>query len=415
MTTTVPGSVSRDERQQAGRTLSNRLTTIFVVALLFRLLIVVYVAKYSDALDRLHSFNEAVGIARALATQHAFATPFHDASGPTAWIAPVYPMLLAGIFTILGVETKASLVTAAALNSLFAALTAVVIHKIGSRQFGERIGAIAAWVWAVCPYLMLLVFLMWEAALSALLLSCAIYLTLRAELSSRKRDWIVCGLFWGLQALTSPAVLSVLPFWLLYLWGRTRRLLPSATIALTMIFVISPWCIRNQIELHDGLILRSNGWAEVYFANISNDSHPTKPTSEYQALGEMGFSRLMRQRVLNYITHNPSKFAADSARHFARFWIVPVKYWPYTTFLALGTLVGVLIAIGKYGARAVPLLGVLLLCPAIYYFCFTFARYRHPVEPTMFLFTALAVNETWTRLKRRELEPVGTERLVKDS
>lgn len=52
----------------------------FVVAFLFRALIVVYVAWQSDALDRLHSFNQAVGIARALAAQHAFATSFHDES-----------------------------------------------------------------------------------------------------------------------------------------------------------------------------------------------------------------------------------------------------------------------------------------------------------------------------------------------
>lgn len=75
----------------------------------------------SDAFDRLHSFNEAVGIARALAAQHAFATSFHDESATMAWIAPLYPVLLAGVFTILEMETKALLVPAAILNFLFAA------------------------------------------------------------------------------------------------------------------------------------------------------------------------------------------------------------------------------------------------------------------------------------------------------
>ena len=109
-----------------------------MVAFLFRALIVVYVAWQSDALDRLHSFNEALGIVRALAAQHAFATSFHDESATMAWIAPLCPLLLAGLFTSLEVETKAFLVPAAILNSRFAALTAGVIYKIGARQFGDR-------------------------------------------------------------------------------------------------------------------------------------------------------------------------------------------------------------------------------------------------------------------------------------
>jgi len=146
---------------------SGTLPRRFLVAFLFRALIVVYVAGQGGALDRLHSFNEAVGIARALAAQHAFATSFHDESGPMAWIAPVYPVLLAGP-TIFEVETKALLVAAAILNSLCAALTAGVIYKIGARQFGDGVGLWAALGWALCRYV--LVGLLWEATLSALIL-----------------------------------------------------------------------------------------------------------------------------------------------------------------------------------------------------------------------------------------------------
>ena len=96
------------------------------------------------------------------------ATSFHDESGPMAWIAPVYPVLLAGPFTIFEVETKALLVAAAILNSLCAAMTARVIYKIGARQFGDRVGLWAALAWALCRYVV--VGLLWEAPLSALIL-----------------------------------------------------------------------------------------------------------------------------------------------------------------------------------------------------------------------------------------------------
>jgi hypothetical protein len=65
-------------------------------------------------------------------------------------------------------------------------------------------------------------------------------------------------------------------------------------------------------------------------------------------------------------------------------------------------MAGLVVAMRRYGERSVALAGVLLLCPAIYYFCFTFARYRHPLEPVMFLFTAVAAIELWTCIQRRE-------------
>jgi hypothetical protein len=107
------------------------------------------------------------------------------------WLgAPVYPVLLAGLFTILEVETKAFLVAAAILNSL-SAVTAGVIYKIGARQFGDRVGLWAAWGWALYPYVVLLVGLLWEATLSALILCCAIYRTLKTGSSESRGDWML--------------------------------------------------------------------------------------------------------------------------------------------------------------------------------------------------------------------------------
>ena len=59
------GSSRGTEAARVGE--SGTLPRRFVVAFLFRALIVVYVACHSGALDCLHSFNEAVGFARALA------------------------------------------------------------------------------------------------------------------------------------------------------------------------------------------------------------------------------------------------------------------------------------------------------------------------------------------------------------
>src|SRR5258708_35369788 len=67
-------------------------------------------------------------IARAIALGHGFSDPFHGATGPTAWIAPLYPYLLAAVFKISGVYSAASAWVALAGNSIFSALPCATIY-----------------------------------------------------------------------------------------------------------------------------------------------------------------------------------------------------------------------------------------------------------------------------------------------
>src|SRR5258706_13840042 len=81
--------------------------------------------------------NEPSGIAGAIVQGQGFSSAFHDASGPTAWLAPVYPTLLACIFRSYGIKTVASAVVAILLNVILASLTAAVLGQLGREQFSE--------------------------------------------------------------------------------------------------------------------------------------------------------------------------------------------------------------------------------------------------------------------------------------
>src|SRR5579859_1026135 len=65
--------------------------------------------------------NEAGNIANALAQGRGFGDVFRKPTGPTAWLAPVYPSLLAAIFRGTGPFTYASFLAAALLNCVFSA------------------------------------------------------------------------------------------------------------------------------------------------------------------------------------------------------------------------------------------------------------------------------------------------------
>ena len=53
--------------------------------------------------DHLQFGWEMGRIARALSTGFGYADPFTGHSGPTAWVPPLYPLLLAGVFKLFAV------------------------------------------------------------------------------------------------------------------------------------------------------------------------------------------------------------------------------------------------------------------------------------------------------------------------
>jgi hypothetical protein len=80
-----------------------RAASIFGAGLVFRLIFIVYLAHVKPSMLS-WGINEAGGIARWIVTNHSFSSPFHDAHGPTAWLGPIYPVIVAGLFLVFGVH-----------------------------------------------------------------------------------------------------------------------------------------------------------------------------------------------------------------------------------------------------------------------------------------------------------------------
>src|SRR5580692_10070003 len=75
--------------------------------------------------------QETGNIAMAFATGKGFSSPMRRDTGPTAWLTPVYPLIVAGIFCVFGVFTLHAFYAAAALNILFSAATCVPMYLAG--------------------------------------------------------------------------------------------------------------------------------------------------------------------------------------------------------------------------------------------------------------------------------------------
>jgi hypothetical protein len=374
---------------------------IFLVAFILR----IGVAGIFVAHNQLSwGVNEPAGIAQAIVQGRGFSSAFHDASGPTAWLAPAYPTLLACIFRFFGIKTSASAVVAILLNVIFSSLTAVVLVKLGREQFGETAGIIAGWAWAMAPPLLFIPWLLWETCLSGLVLAFGFMTTLRLDEASRTRAWASCGAVWSFAALLNPAILAPLAALAVDAGVHSRRWKGPALMILVCVLGILPWTARNYRAFGRMVPIRSNFWPEAYFGNVDFSLHPTGNTMLYQREGEMLFARDLRMRTIGFVGSNPGVFARLTGERMVAFWMRPGQLQPYPFALFLMTIAGVVQA-WRRRKRWAAFTAVLVLYPVIYYITYAFARYRHPIEPLMYALAAYLVGDLLASQRANAAEP----------
>jgi 4-amino-4-deoxy-L-arabinose transferase-like glycosyltransferase len=363
------------------------LHRIFWTGFLVRVLYVTLAHTYRIrvAEDHFQFGWEAGRIARALLTGYGYSDPFANAflahTGPTAWLPPVYPLLLAGIFRLFGVYTHASAWVLFTLQSAFSAATALATYRIAARCFSRRVALWSAWIWALYPAAMqYAVRWPWETTISTALFSFVLALSLRMRgveesgqwsVVSGKRegkegktlktdslttyhlplttDWLYFGFLWGLIALSNSTLLIFLPvcaLWIL-LPNLTPRSSPGAPSlrskggilhllagpilsALVFLALIAPWTLRNQRVFHAFIPLRGNFGAELFMGNGPGSNgllmeyyHPFQDAQQlrdYATLGEVRYVARQSAAARAFIAAHPAHFAADVARRTYFFW-----------------------------------------------------------------------------------------------
>src|SRR5271168_374209 len=377
---------------------------------------------------------ESGNIAHSLATGHGFSSPFRVDTGPTAWMTPLFPLLLAGIFRIFGAYTFHAWAATVLLNISCCTLACIPIYFVGKRIGGVALAAGAAWLWAIFPNAILLpVESMWDASISALLAATILWATFALERSEshRLRKWCAYGLLWGVALMFNATLAALFPFlagWLAYrAHQQNRAWFKNAAAAVAIIILCCvPWTVRNYRVFHHFVPLRSVLGLQLWLGNndqtqdiFRGDLHPIYNAAErekYISLGEIAYMRQKKQDAFAYMLSHPAREAHLIFYRAISIWSGGTPY-PLEDFIgtpslrfrtvlafnviaALGTLCGIIILFRERSPFAVPIAAFPLIYPWAYYLTLALPRYRLPIDPIVMLLLAICILRLARKLAR---------------
>lgn len=313
---------------------------------------------------------EYLFVAQRLAAGKGFSSPFFYETGPTAWVAPLYSFLLAGLLIVLGTVRRVTAVVVV-LQGLTLVATGMIAYELARRRGGRRLGAVALaffslWLIAHFRWFFQTTHDVWliMASIDAVVLAAA----QRWDRPAAGARWGAVG---GVGALASPVLAASWLACSLFLAAtdkaRRRRVAQSLIV---FALLLAPWVIRNWAVFDRLIAVKSNLFYDAYHNNYELDSavigegsfatHPItlvdgRGKSEYERLGEAAFMDRYRARFLDAVRRDPGRLAGNAARRLAA---ALVCYPPYNRSYEAGALAF------KSALFVLPTLGLLIVLVA---------------------------------------------------
>lgn len=361
---------------------------------------------------------ETVNIALALQRGEGFSNPFFTGpSGPTAHASPLYPLLLAAVYSTFGTGVAGS-IAVLALTTLVWALQCTLVQLFASLHGAARAGTIAAFALAIPPFHGDL--LKWEAAFTAATIAgCACIFSAILARRGRTPSFFLLGALMAAGTLLNPATILIWIAWgCLLVWRIGLPSFMKVLLPVSIVFLIpvGAWTARNYAVFRHLFFVRDNMGLEL--AGSYNDCaltvmsplphppcyapfHPNSDAEVERALaakGEYEFYAMCEREAKIWIRAHPVQSAAITAGHIFYFWF-PVER------------AGIESLIDGIGISIVTMLGLLGLCwrrtdgfkiaasaavsfSLVYAFFWAVPRFRYPVLWITVLLAVVGI-ETW--------------------
>ena len=357
---------------------------------------------------------ETVAIAKEVARTGVYGNPFHaGASGPTAVIAPVYPLYLAALIRLFG-YTRAFAGSASLAAVLAQALHAALLPSLSMMFFGEARAGIFAGLLSVFAFRLMP---QWDALFTA----CGILLFLLNTNPATWRATASSGLAAGVLLLTNPATILITGPWMGYLYLRGKISLSRVAGFGAAVFLTAvPWMIRNYSALGT-FSVKDNFGMTVYASNNDCASsslaassankcydamHPNSSAPELHALVQLGEARYDSVRTgdtLRWVRSHPGAFAHLTAERTLDFWFPPKGQPLYPTLVIWAATVLSVPGLVLLFYRNIPaswyMIAVGTIHPLLYYIVVSDVRYRYSLLWLSLLAAGYALSSAlkWTR------------------
>lgn len=386
----------------------SRIPSVRVAQFLDRyfLLLVVFIyatlhlLHYSYNPPQLNEFSfwggENGSIASSIAQGKGFTNPFPLAeTGPSAWVAPPFPYLLAAIFQIAGTQTEAAAHLGLFVQWLIYGVSLGLLYQIVHRTFSDTSARCAVLIWLFNPTRIGLTSkLLSEVCITIVAILLAIYALIRFQQNSTQKAASLAGLAMGFAIVCLPTIAVAFPFYV-YAFYRVAKnhmtlkwFAPAAVCALCIV-AITPWMVRNYVVFGKFVFVKSN-LGHVLFASNNErvspwESYPyvdVKEKALLRQMGEIAYDRYSLLRGLTWIGTHKYEYVLRCLRRIPAFWLgnptAGIKSRVWLTYQVL-LLMSAVIGLWGYWRRT-PVTAfyfiMLLAVPSVYYLTGVFDGHR---------------------------------------
>lgn len=308
----------------AWRITTSRLLALFVIAFGVRLL---YISRLDNSTIGTWG-DQGADIALNMLHGRGYVMSFGLCQNFHSFRMPAAPLLLYGVWSVVGFNVLAAKVAMAIIS----ALTCVIVVKLGERLFDERTAWLAGLAVAIIPE-----FIRWSGTLGAeniamFFLAAGAY----AWTIATPSRWLLSGILLTVAALGRPALLPGILLLAIITFSTLRKSRPPATIGYAFCLVAGiaiawlPWIARNAVIHHTLVPTSTEGGLTFLEANNpvawrsgSNwvpGYSTTLPDIVQQAkqLNEVELDRLFYRRGWEFVRRDPAAYV--------RAWALRIKY-----------------------------------------------------------------------------------------
>lgn len=390
------------------------LTIIFFTTLLARIAYLYLAPSLSIAPDTINTYTP---IALNLIYGNGYSI---QPNVPTDIVVPLYPLFLAGIYSIFGCDYFIVRIILAVIDSF----TVVVSFLIANRLFSRKVAFFSSLVISLyLPFVHLFTYALSDN-LFILLISLFTYFFIKTFEDTYKGNSIKCGIFLGLAILCKPipAFVPVFIFigWFICYYKLYKLVFKRFIILLiTLVCLIGPWTLRNYITFHEFIPLTTGPAESVLMYSYEDQLKPSADNKRFSLYGEKdeikriqnleGSKRTLAvfKETFDRIKKSPCLFLKLVGIKFLRFWYASdsgkfdnVLVFLQFPILVLGILGMIAFCILDNWKRVFPIALVVLYFVLLHSFVGAFARYSMPIMPYIIMFATYGIFNFYNLLTR---------------